>query len=504
MTDLTVEVAEAVSRVRRAGTDLRDIEVKKALGGVPKTLAESVSAFANGVGGLIILGLDEQAGFVPVGVDVKPLAVALAAACSDGVEPAVRAEIDVVEVDGVPVVACVIPPVDGTRKPCFVKSQGLERGSYIRGHDGDRHLTTYEIHALASMRGQPGDDRAVVPDATLADLDQGAVAALLGRLRRTRGPVFQAQDDATVLRMVGVLATGSDHPTVAGLLAMGVYPQQFFPQLDVTFVAFPTVDARPLRDGTRFWDNVSIDGSVPVMVDLAEAAVARNMTRGAVVTGEGRQDVPEYPLDAVRELIVNAVMHRDYHRLAQGTQIRVELYPDRLAITSPGGLYGVADPDALTRTPITSSRNNTLGKLLEDVQMPHAGRAVAENRGSGLIAVSAALDEAGLPPARITATLSHFTVELFRRPGPHLTGSAHVRAQTALPRTIGEAVTARQADVLRLLDRGALATVDLAAALGITRQAVQKHLVVLEARGLVQPDGNRKSRDVRWQRCEPV
>ena len=496
VTGLADLVDEAVRRVRQAGTDLRRVEVKKALGGIPQSLPETISAFANSHGGVIILGLDERAGFAPVGADPKPLAVALANACQNLVEPSARADTDIVDVDGMPVAACAVAPVDSVRRPCYVKSQGLERGSYIRGHDGDRHLTTYEIHAVLSSRGQPTDDRAVVPDATVADLDAAAVAVLLERLRRTRGPVFQQQDDLTVLRMVGALATGSDHPSLAGLLALGVYPQQFLPQLDVTFVAFPTVDAQPLQDGTRFLDNASIDGPIPSMVAQAESAVARNMTRGAVITSQGRQDVPEYPLDAVRELVVNAIMHRDYHRLAQGTQIRVELYPNRLAITSPGGLFGVADPDELTRTPITASRNNSLGKLLEDIPMPHSGRTVAENRGGGLIAVKAALTRAGLPPAKITSTLSHFTVELFGRHHPGVDRSRQSRASAPSP---AAAVTPRQAAVLGLLEQGDLTTAVLADTLGISRQAVLKHLTALETRGLVEPDANRKSRNVGWR-----
>jgi len=496
MTNLTGEVERAVRRIRAAGTDLYDVEAKSARGGVPKSLPESISALANGQGGLVILGLDEQSGFTPVGADAKQMAVALGNACSDAVEPSIRAEIDIVDVDGVPVAACAVPPLETSRKPCFVRTQGLERGSYIRSHDGDRHLTTYEIHALISGRGQPRDDQAEVLEASVNDLDSTMVNRLLERLRRTRGPVFRAQDDETVLRMVGVLASGDNHPTLAGLLSLGQYPQQFFPQLDVTFVAFPTVDARPLSDGTRFLDNVSIDGSIPEMIDIAESSLVRNMTRAAVITGGGREDVMEYPLGAIRELIVNAIMHRDYHRLAQGTQIRVELYPDRLAVTSPGGLYGAVDPDALTHTPITSSRNNTLGKLLEDIEMPRSGRSVAENRGSGLIAVSDALMRAGLPPAKITTTLSQFTVELFRRgswsPGAP---SASMR-QAANPQ-----ITPRQADVLQAMESGDSSSAELANTLGISRQAVLRHLSALNELGLVEPSTvNRKSKNTQWRR----
>ena len=502
MTDLAEMVDQAVRRVRVAGTDLHSIEVKKASGGTPKTLPETISAFANGGGGLIILGLDESAGFVPVGSDPKPLAQAVISACADAVEPAIRAEIDIVDIGGIPVVAAVIPPLEAVRKPCYVRTQGIERGSYIRGHDGDRHLTTYEVHAFLSGRGQPKDDVAIVPDATMGDLNPEALAKLIDRLRRTRGPVFQTQDDKTLLRMVGVLAPGTEQPTLAGLLCLGTYPQQFFPQLDITFVAFPSTDGRPMPDGTRFLDNVSVDGPIPQLVSLAEAALIRNMTRRAVITGSGREDTWEYPLEVVRELIVNAIMHRDYHPLAQGSQIRMELYPDRLTLTSPGGLFGVADPDVLMRTPITSSRNNTLSKLLEDIEMPGSGRTIAENRGSGLIAVSAELNRAHMPPAHIASTISHFTVEISHRDDTTLREPAQPPTESmsiaALPQ-----LTQRQSDILRLLNDGDIASAEISTRLGISRQAVLKHLAALESLGLAQPTSNKRtSKATRWHRTQ--
>jgi ATP-dependent DNA helicase RecG len=448
---------------------------------------------------LIILGLDEEAGACPVGVDPKPLAQALAGACHDYVEPSIRAGIDIVEVDGVPVAVAVIPALSASRRPCFVRAQGMERGSYTRGHDGDRHLTTYEVHAMMAGRGQPRDDVAPVPEASARDFDPASVSRLVERLRRTRGPVFAEQDEATVLRMVGALASdeASDRPTLAGLICLGRYPQQFLPQLNITFVAYPTADARPLPDGTRFLDNQALDGPVPLTVDMAERVLIRNMTRRGVIGGAGRENVWEYPLPAVRELIVNAVMHRDYHPLAQGTQIRVELYPDRLAVTSPGGLFGLGDTDALTHTPISSSRNSTLARLLEDVEMPHGDRTVAENRGTGLIAVSAELERAGMPPARIKATLTHFTVELRRQETGGSTASARARAPS--PKTAASP-TRRQDEVLRLLRGRERPAADLAAALGISRQAVLKHLRALEDQGLVEPtSNNRQSKALKWR-----
>ncbi len=406
------EVDEAVIRVRRARTDLQAIEVKAAEGGMPKSMAETVSAFANARGGLLILGLDETRGFQPVEIDARKLANDLASTCADQLEPAIRAEIDIGAVDGQPVVVARIDELPADRKPCHVKARGRERGCYLRTHDGDRLLSFYEVHVLVASRGQPRDDLLPVLEATPADLDADLVASLLRRMRATRGPLFTSVSDDEMLRLLRVLIDTDDgaRPSLAGLLALGRYPQSFYPQLDVTFVAYPTVTGEPLRDGTRFLDNQSIDGSVPIMVATALAAVRRNMKRRSVIVGMGRLDQWEYPEEAVREVIANALMHRDYHPSAQGTQVRIELYPDRLVVANPGGLHGPVNQEDLLAEAVSSSRNSLLAKLLEDVEVPGTGRTVCENRGSGLLAMAAALRGAGIEPPELIDNVREFRV----------------------------------------------------------------------------------------------
>ena len=414
MPDIQASVNEELPRLRLAKSDLSTVEVKSAQGGLPRTVAETVSAFCNTDGGLIILGLDEAAGFAALDVDAKKLASDLASACAAQLEPPIRPHIDIVEVDGRAVVAAEVDELPPTRKPCFVKARGIESGSYIRTFDGDRRLSPYEVHILHSSRGQPEDDAAVVHGASLDDLDPGLVASLAGRMRSTRRRSFADATDDEMLRMLGVVAgRGSDQGvTVAGLLALGRYPQQFLPQLNVTFVAYPTASGEPLGDGTRFLDNQTIDGPIPRMVADALAALRRNMKRRSIIVGVGREDRWEYPEEAVRELIANALMHRDYHPLAHGTQVRVELFPDRLEVSSPGGLHGSVSRQDLFAESVSSSRNARLSKLLEDVEVETTGRTVCENRGSGLLAMAAALRHAGMEPPRIRDVVREFRMTI--------------------------------------------------------------------------------------------
>lgn len=410
MSDLSTAVQEAIARLRVAGTDLSWVEVKSAEGGFPKTLASSVSAFANTAGGLIILGIDEALGFQAVPIDAKRIADAMIAACTDAVSPPVRATVDIVEVDGIPVVAARIPVAEAHQRPTFVKSQGMERGAYIRTHDGDRHLTTYEIHAMRAAHGQPKDDIQPVDGASLTALNAEMVSSLTDRMRSTRSAVFGSLDDESVLAMLGVVTPDGVGVTLAGLLALGTYPQQFVPQLNTTFVVFASNSGESMSDGTRFVDNVTVDGPIPVQIQGVLAAVQRNMKKRSLIVGLGREDRWEYPVEAIREVLANALMHRDYNGMAHGSQVRVELYPDRLVVVSPGGLHGPIDRQDLLAETVSSSRNATLAKLLEDVVVPGSTRTVCENRGTGLLAVAAALRIAGMEPPRLDVDLKSFSI----------------------------------------------------------------------------------------------
>ena len=495
-----------VQRLRAAGTDLQSVEVKKAAGGLPQTALESVCAFANASGGWLILGLTEE-GFRPVNIDAPKLAADLASACSDGLEPAIRPEIDIARVDNQPVVVAGVDPLDYQRRPCYLKSKGMHGGTFLRTHDGDRRLNSYEVHVMVSGRGQPTDDAGPVEGTGLKHLDPELMDGLLRRLRTTRGPVFDRSGDEEVLNMTGVIAepTADSAVTLAGLLALGRYPQQFFPQLGASFVVLPTPDGEPAADGTRFVDNRLLDGPIPTIVSAAVDAMLRNMRRRAVVVDAGREDVWEYPTEAVREFVANALMHRDYHSTAYGSQTRIRLYPDRFEVSSIGGLHGASA--GLTRVEdliergITATRNAQLAKLLEDVVIPGTGRPVCENRGSGLRAAVAALRRAGMSPPRMIDSVNELRVVI---DAPGWT-SASTRSEADLQ--TGAANTAspwnlspRERQITELLSDGSQSSGELADSMGITRQAVLNWLNLMADRGLVRPTArNRKSRLNRWQ-----
>ncbi|WP_063711943.1 ATP-binding protein [Nocardia sp. BMG111209] len=411
-----MDTAALVTLMRRMGSDLAEVEVKSAAGGLPKNIAETLSAFANGGGGSVVLGLSEHDNFTPApGFDAEAVRTALAGTCSDLMDPPLRVRIDIEEFEGALIVTAEIPELDPMDKPCFVKARGHYQGSFIRSGDGDRKLGHYEVTQLLSNRTQPVYDLEPVVNAARSDLDDDLVRRVVRRARQRQPRAFgHLETDEALVRLNALTnVDGIMRPTLGGLLCLGSYPQQFFPQLFVSLVVLPGTEMGELSaGGARFLDNVSLDGPIPVMLATASAALQRNMRRAAVVNGLFREDRYDYPLEVIRELIVNALMHRDYSPGARGTQIQIEMYRDRLVVKSPGGLYGnVIGPLLGTSEQSSSSRNASLAKLLSDLPADTSGdQAVSENRGSGLPTVMATLRRAGMSPAAFDVAPGHVQV----------------------------------------------------------------------------------------------
>ena len=270
-------------------------------------------------------------------------------------------------------------------------------------------MTDYEVLGFVSNRGQPTHDQDPVIQATLDDLDDQGLHTYLATVRRGRARMWERlhlegrplSDQLHQLRLV-VSDGGRIVPTLAALLCFGVWPQRFFGSLTLTYVQYPgcTPDERGPR-GQRFLDSYTCDGPLPDIVEGAVHRIMANMRQSLLIDGLFHRRVPEYPEEAIREAITNAVAHRDYSPLARGTPVRVEMYADRLEVGSPGGLFGPVNESNLEQA--QSTRNELVMRVLEDV-------GLVENRGSGIRAMIAAMRSARLEPPRFRDTRSEFRV----------------------------------------------------------------------------------------------
>ncbi len=237
------ELRQLVADVQRRRSELDNMEVKVVRGGTPRRLYEPLSAFANRTGGGVLLfGLDEEKDFSVVGVgNAHRLQEEVTHLASADMEPALRPQFVIDEIDGGTVVAAEIEEISASQKPCFYKPAGLPKGAYLRVANTNRQMTEYEVFGYLSSRCQPKHDEDLVTNATVNDLDPVLLDKLLIQLRSSRpraGYLDNPREE--VLTRLHICSHDSDvlRPTLAGLLMFGKYPQEFFPQLMITFLQY--------------------------------------------------------------------------------------------------------------------------------------------------------------------------------------------------------------------------------------------------------------------------
>ena len=383
------ELVNLVRKVQHRQTEFQNVELKAAVAGFPKRIYDTLSSFSNqDDGGVILFGVSEEDNYDVVGVYNAHDAQKKAMEACEQMEPKVRGVFSTAEIDGKIVFSVEIPSVEYWLRPVFYKGAGRLKGSYVRVGDGDQPMSEYEVYSYEAFRRKTRDELRQVPECRMELLDQGGLARYLNEVKKER-PKLAALTDTEILELMGVTKNGEF--TLAGVLTFAIYPQTWFPQLSITAVSLPgTKMGKTDMDGVRFLDNKRITGSIPDMIDEAVEFVRKNMrTKTIVDKGGHRADKEEYPVLAVREAILNALVHRDYSMLTENTPVSIEMYRDHMEVISKGGLYGGGSVKELGKSR-PETRNSVLANMLELLK-------VTENRYSGIPTILSEFQKAGLP-----------------------------------------------------------------------------------------------------------
>ena len=369
-------------------------------------MAGEMVAFANAEGGVIFLGVDDDGVVRGVPPDRATVVEAWAINisnnnCDPPIHPILRRE----QLDD---------PSDSERLVILVE---VRRGLYVHGTSSGRFYvrvgSTKQLlrgGALARLFQQRGRtfvfDEQLVPTATVDDLDDRRLQEFFAKGRRSI-PWLD------LLRNTRVLATSDnnvDRPTVSGQLAFGKTPHEHLPS------AF--VEAAVYRGSRLTSDELvhaeSINGRVENQIDDSLEFVDRFMLRPAR-KDSGREDHPQYELNAVHEAIVNAVAHRDYS--ISGSKIRLFLFADRMEIYSPGSLPNTLTIETMPYRVFT--RNQLLVSFLSRMKSRRTGRAFLESRGEGVRGILEASEaHAGRRP-EYELFGDELRLTIWAKPSPH-------------------------------------------------------------------------------------
>lgn len=171
------EVIDAIKYMQEYQTETDKIEAKTAEKGCPQKCYDTISAFANKRGGIIIFGINEHNNFIEQDVyDVNDLQKQITSLCTTSLEPKIRPEFLAVTYKNKKLLAVKINELPQKKKPCYYKNVGINKGSYIRIGDSDEHMTDYEIYSLQSYTDGIEEDLRPVKRAEVEDLNQEKIA----------------------------------------------------------------------------------------------------------------------------------------------------------------------------------------------------------------------------------------------------------------------------------------------------------------------------------------
>lgn len=406
------DVIKQIEYVLKFKTETSRIETKSAKDGFPKKCYDTISAFANKSGGIIIFGIDEENDFSLNDVyDINDLQKQITSLCSDAFVPIIRPEFLSVEYKNKKLLVVQINEIAQNKKPCFYKPKGLNKGSYTRVGDRDDVMTDYEIYALQSYNDRVFEDSRPIRNAELSDLNKEKLEEYIEKIKKNK-PNFAKNDFNKCLKLCHIIDNNEDKifPTLAGMLLFGEYPQLFYPQI---FVACTNIPGLQMGDtnslGERFIDNKRVEGTIEEMLLGTMNFLERNMKSSVVINDKGiRIDRAEYPLKALREAVVNALVHRDYSAQKETVYIAVNMYKDRIEIISPGALFGSNKLEKLGTSDVMETRNPTIVKILEE------NSSILENRHSGIETMRREMMAYGLPEPEFYNERDSFKV-IFRK-----------------------------------------------------------------------------------------
>ena len=371
------ELAELVRNGESSGVEFKRDDLQ------PERLAGEIAALLNLEGGLLLLGVEDDGAVSGLTRDPSRVEEWVMQLARDRVQPAVVPYWETVEWAPGATVGVVSLPADAPDKPYKAK-RGTAWVTRIRVGTTTRDASREEEERLYQQSGRLRYGSKPVIGAALADLDRRRLRDYFVRVLPGDAPADEDDEQWQTLLLNLELATMSGRrilPTIDGMLLFGRNLRRFLPQSGIRAICYPGEDP---DYATRADEDLkgpllplgNSEGTIiePGIADMAWDFVRRNTEPTARLEGPRRIDRWEYPEEAVRETIVNALVHRDYG--IAGTDVMLAIYSNRLEVLSPGRLPNTVTVAGM-RAGMRYARNQTLVNVMRDY-------AYVDARGMGV------------------------------------------------------------------------------------------------------------------------
>ncbi len=329
----------------------KTLEFKRDISSV-KPILKTLIAFANTAGGTLLIGKENNG--VIIGVDDVFLAEErIANAIADNIYPPLVPEIETTSLDGK---ALIVIRVARWRGPFYLKAQGPEQGVYIRLGSTNRIAGPELIAELKRSVSNTSFDQLPCLDSNVDDLDMNRIAQAFSNIGRKIGK--------KELETLGILVPYADKFVCSngGIILFGKdqLREQYFSNTTVRCARFQG------EDKVNFIDQYDCKGTIVEAMQEVPNFIRRNTRLAARIDGIHREDIPEYDLIAIREVLTNALVHADYS--IKGMNPRIAIYSDRLEIENPGMLpFGYTLDEFVAG--VSHIRNKVIARVFRELHL---------------------------------------------------------------------------------------------------------------------------------------
>ncbi len=326
---------------------------------IPKNeqIIKTIVAFCNHKGGKLIVGIDNDGTISGIHEDqVQQVLEYVEKSIYEATHPTIIPLVYTQKIGDKTLLIIEVFP--GSNKPYFIKSEGAAKGVYIRLGRSTLRASTEIIQELSFTARGRSLDQMPVYHASIEDLDEKKVRDFLAN---KKVPITSNITLETVLcdYLFAVREHTKLYPTTAGILLFGKNPQYFFPQAYIVCTHF----AHTTLTHTDVLVSKDFTGTIMEQFYEAYDFVGRRLSHFYVVKGPRRIDTLELPIAALREVMINAIAHRNY---LLSSPIKIAIFADRIEVYSPGDFPGPLTQKNLLQG-LSFIRNNTVCKVLKEV-----------------------------------------------------------------------------------------------------------------------------------------
>lgn len=368
------EILEKIHYGLEIASELPDLEFKTATNNIPSDIWKTISAFANRRGGgLVAFGVDQRVNSVTGCVKIDHMQTKLTEYFNDKMSFILRPEYHVIQDNGKIILAVYIPECPKDYMPCYYKPVGLPNGAYIREGNTSRRITDNEFRTYIATSKEFQFDLSEARNTGKDEISYSKVSLLLEQSESELRRGASHEVDDSILENLGIIGRfdGEYRPSVGGYLVFSSsVPQDKSPYNRYVVRCIRYAGSDP---SSEIIDSADIRGTLDIQIDEAYKFVLKNIAKKVIISGTKRVEKYEYPEAAIRELIANAIIHRDYKIIETYTQIRI--FQDRIEIISPGSLPPGVTVDNIKEAQF--SRNSMIAARLKDLRyLEEYGRGV--------------------------------------------------------------------------------------------------------------------------------